>query len=915
MKKTAKWLALAATFLAVMFASCSNGLNDATVTGPGITEKRVTLYANSDSDIVIFGNNSEDMARTIMPGTIDGTASKYKFYLWGTDKLGILSNTDATKLATPSEVNFKAETGSTTKGSVNLDLEVSQYELCLAVLDGSGQSFSAPTTGDDAKSNALLYATATVDFRSSDSVNFFLSPYKLTAGGGFALKIVTDGSWTVPPTHTVTVGVYDINNESAISGTTEKTSFTIPTIAPASANYPSDSTNSVTPGTYNFVLKLVPTVASGLKKTYYYSDKIVILSNQVTEGTIKIPNIITTKPNAPEAFGISYLDPLDADSDYYEVQFVWKDKSYNEDNFKLELLDYTKFPASADTALASEISALSTATGASSTPLDTAWGTLRGSTYLPNEVLYTFDKIITKAVSNNAAVPGEYFYNNPEFWIDGSFNRNSEMAVIRLPLGRRYFARLCAVNDVGSSEYLYVDIAGTTVTEAKNYNRYGSTAVNSTKLKKFGAKTVDINRFRITYNLNDGIFYKTDSSADYTKRVSPISELTGIEGLNHAKTSVIKYGTHKLDTATDISTIFNPLHATDGQNTPNYGMLHDGDLNKWTNWLVGSANGTIYAPSATITGADAHDGYKDNSEKTTAAAPVTPAPVWTEAKYTGFENLDLYATYRISNGITRIDESANYNIKSEMVKVFSNTTSSFPSPATACNPVEGVYKFVNSTTADANAPTGSVAAKYLYVALVNDAANNYIGGTPVSFDKIVMKVLKNGITQKQSAIATASSSISYTGKKSDGTSSTTATANYITIPIAAYSAGKYAVQIHAYANTQQGEYTYTLYFEVTDPSGAPAPAPAPTFAATTKTFAFTDITSAGSLDTAPITAVNSATATVLTASLAADGTVTVTSVAAGTSDVDITDDASHTETFTFTVAADGSITVTGITLN
>lgn len=908
MKKTAKWLAIAATFLAVMFASCSNGLNDATVTGPGITEKRVTLYANSDSDIVIFANDSENTARTIMPGTIDGTASKYKFYLWGTDKLGILS--DATKLATPSEVNFKAETGSTTKGSVNLDLEVSQYELCLAVLDGNVNGFKAPTTGDDAISKALLYATATVDFRSSDSVNFFLSPYKLTAGGGFELSIVTDGEWTVPDTHTVTVGVYDINNETAIPGTKEDNKFSISTNA---ETYKSDSTTSVTPGTYNFVLKLVPTVASGLKKTYYYSDKIVILSNQVTEGTIKIPNIITTKPTAPQAFGVSYLDPLNEDSDYYEVQFVWKDKSYNEDNFKLELLDYTKFPASADSALSTHISALSAATGASSSSLDTSWSTLRGSTYLPNEVLYTFDKIITKTVSNNASVPGEYFYNNPEFWIDGSLNRNSEMAVIRLPLGRRYFARLCAVNDVGSSDYLYVDISGTTVTEAKNYNRYGSTAVNSTSLKKFGAKTVDINRFRITYNLNDGIFYKTDSDTSYTKRVSSNTELTGIVDLNHAKTAVVKYGTHKLEDATDVSTIFNPLHATDGQNTPNYGMLHDGDLNKWTNWLVGSANGTIYAPSATITGADAHDGYKDNSEKTTAAAPATPAPVWTEAKYTGFENLDLYATYRISNGITRIDESANYNIKSEMVKVFSNTTSSFPSPATACSPVEGVYKFVNSTTADANAPTGSVAAKYLYVALVNDAANNYIGGTPVSYDKIVMKVLKNGITQKQSSIATASSSISYTGKKSDGSDSSTATANYITIPIAAYSAGKYAVQIHAYANTQQGEYTYTLYFEVTDPSGTPA-APTPTFNAETKTFTFTNITTKGALTAGPITDVTSASTAVLTASVDS-GTVTVTSVAAGTSDVTITDSASNTQKFTFTVADDGSISVTEITLN
>jgi len=914
MKKTLKLLALAAAFLTVTFTGCFNGLSDATVTGPGVGGKKVTLYANSDSDIIIFGNGTDD-ARTIMPGTIDGTdTSKYKFWLWGEDKLGVLSTSAQAALRKPTEVTFKQEGTSTTKGSVNLDLEVSQYELYLVVTPSSVTTLAS---SDAAKAAAILYASAVVDFRSSDSVNFFLSPYKLSAGGGIALTVYADGSWTVPSTHTVTIGVYNLNSAGAaadaVTGIDENAAFTLPGTAPGSANFSSTSTTAVSPGTYNFIVKLVPDPASGLTKTYYYSDKIVVLSNQITTQTIAIPNIITTKPADPEAFGVSYLDPLSNDSDYYEVQFVWTDKSYNEDYFELELLDFTGLSDSLTSASSTHISALAAATGASGSSFNDAWEKdagagshtgLRADANLSGEVLYTFGKKISKKVSNNPPVTGDYFYNNPEFWVDGSFNKNSTYAVLRLPLGHRYFARLCAVNDVGKSEYLYADIIGTTVTSSVNYNRYGNTVVSSTKLSKFGDST-EINRFRITYNLNDGVFYEADSS-DYKALVSPNVELPGIAGLNASKNAVIQYGTQKPKAETTVSTILNPLHAPDTAGTK-YGMLHDGDMNRWTNWLKDNANGTILDISGDVEAAGGNPavpGYKTNSEKSPA--------VWTENAYEGYSNLDLYASYRISRASTKIDESSNYNITSNMVKVFYNTANSFPASPTAATPKEGVYKFVNATALDANAPTGSVAAQYLYIALVNDATNNVVGGTPVSYDKVVMKVLRNGNTSKQTTTAsTTPSTITFTNAAG---SSATASASYVQIPIKAYAAGKYAVQIHAYANTQQGEYTYTLYFEVTDPSGVAA-APAPTFTPETKTFAFADITAAGALTGTSIASASSGTPANLTASDNGSGTVTVTSVAAGDSVVTLTDNLGNTQTFTFTVSSTGAISVTGITLH
>ena len=902
MKKIAKWLALATAFISITIASCSNLFNDATVSSPDIG-KDVTLYATSESDIVIFGENGEN-ARTIMPGIIDVTATKddkalYKFYLWGEDKLHIIKDDS---IGTPKEVQFTATDTAKTTGTVNLNLEVSQYELYLAVVPAS----VSPDSADATRSAAVLFATATVDFRSSDSVNFFLSPYKLSANGGAELTVYADG-WDVPSTHTVTIGIYDINTDEAITGITENKSFTLPKVSkpsdiPDKANYTSDKT-AIAPGTYNFVVKLVPTPASGLKKTYYYSDKIVILSNQVTTQTIAIPNILTTLPTIPDNFGVSYLNPLTADSDYYEVQFVWEDKSYNEDYFKLELLDFTELTKKTNSTddtdeNAGFISKLNQAQGKNTTELDNAWGEstsssgsgLRLKSNLSGETLYTFGKTTSYLKgSSTTAVNTGYFYNNPEFWVDGSLNKNSQYTVLRLPLGHRYFARLCAVNDVGQSKYLYADITGTSVSTKTNYKRYGTTSVSSTDLNKFGAST-EINLFRITYNLNEGTFYQATGDKLKELEATP-TKLDNIKGINAVKTAVVQYGTHK---STSPATILNPLHAPNTDSSVKYGILHDGDMNCWTNWLQNNANGEIYTTD-----------YKDNFDKET--------PVFTEKEYKDHNNLDLYATYRISKAATKIDQSSNYNITKDMVKVFSNTNTGFPTtaPVTATN---GIYQFVNSKTADANA-TGSTPAQYIYVALVNDAANNVVSGTPVAYDKVVMKVLKNGISTKQTSTATKTSgTINFTGKKANGDASSTASASYVEIPISAYAAGKYAVQIHAYANTQQGEYTYTIYFEVLDPSGTPA-SPTPTFTASTKKFQFSDIPTPGGTPSqiTAITNVSSATEAVLTATLSGDE-VTVKSVSAGSSDVTLSD-GTNSWTVTFTVAATGDISVPGITLN
>ncbi|MCR5188803.1 MAG: hypothetical protein K6C97_07685 [Treponema sp.] len=801
MKKLTKMIALAIGLVTVAFTGCNHSISEATINGEGVSAgTTVTLYATSSDNVVTFSNSSSNNQRTIMPGTIDGTSSNYKFYLWGTDKL----DSTNTSISTPTVVTFTATSGSTTKGSVNLDLAVSQWELYLAVIPATE---TTPTTPEAAKAKAVLFASAIVDFRSSDSVNFFLSPYKLSGNGGFALKIYNKG-WSTPATHTVKIGVWpldadDSDDTKKTTGTTISTTG-VGTTEPDDANFSSESTTAVPPGTYNLIVKYIPTAASGLTKTYYYSDRLVILSNQVTSDTIAIPNILTNPPTEPEKLGVSFIDPLTSTADTYEVQFNWTDKSYNEDYFQLEILDFTSLEETNYTTLQDSFTALAGATGARGSTLDTAWTTITGDSYKPSETVYTIGKKLTKTVSSTTTDMG-YYFNNPSFWVDGAMNKNNSYTVLKLSTGHRYLARLCAVNDIGKSAYLYADIAGTTVEDPVAFNRNGTTAVAATALKKFGANSTEINRFRITYNLNEGTFYEK-SSTDPKKLVEPNAELANIKNINTAKDAIIVYGTRNSSAASQI-TILNALHTPNTDETPKYAMLYNGDMNRWTNWLENSTSST--------TGYSLSDSYLTN-----ANLDSTTTATWTEAAYTGFANLNLYASYRVTSGNAYIDTSASYKITDGMVKVFYNTTAAFPTtPVAATKSDVGVYTFVNDTEADANAGDGVVAAKYLYVCLVNDATNNVVNGTGVAYDKVIVKVLKNGRTAKQTSTATTTSStIAFTGVNASGAATTAASASYVTVPIGTYAAGKYTVQILAYANTQQGEYTYNLTFEVRDPS-------------------------------------------------------------------------------------------------
>lgn len=922
MKKLSKWIAfftVAIGLLVTSFSSCSNLVDDATIDGgsTSISAKSITITASSQDDIVKFGNGA---SRMIMPGQLDATTG-YKFWLVGENK------TTGAAVAIKS-VEFQAASGDTTKGTVTLDLDIAQYELRLYVVPTS----ETPANEDAAKSKAVLSATATVDFTHSDTVNFYLTPYSLSANGAFDLTLYLDG-WELAADYTSKAGVYPLTSMETSAAKKEASFYpnADPTntpkwtnTAPAAANFTSGDGYTIEPGTYNFVV----TFTSPAGKSYCYNDKIVILSNRRTEKTIAIPNVIEVPPAAPSAFGVSFAEPLSADDDSYEVQFEWTDNAYNETNFKLELIDFTKVTSVAE--FEGFVKTLSAATGNNSDALDSAWTsfTTSSTNYSSKEVQYNFTKSIKKMTPGAASEEtiADSFYYAPEWWVDGSCFLNSSTATIRLPLEHRFLARICAQNEAGDSKYVYVDLSGTTVTAKTGYKRNGVTAVAPASLSKFGADASSINRFRIRYYLNGGKFQAT--AAPTTAEIPVPTGTTArdweditdkVTGISPTKDAVVVYGTQRnLATSANITNILNPLLAATSE-TGKFGVLYQ-ETNRWTGWLVGSVSGTTYTGTTDYNKPASTAPYYSQTDPT----PINPKPVvykdWdsdassgagaisTKNLALGSTNIDLYATYRITSGNWYTDESAEYAIQDNWVKLYSSPTSITTLPGTAteaaaANKANGVFVYTKSGTATGTT-TAAPNAYFLYAMLLNDGTNNKTkAGNGITYDKVAFDILYRGTTSKAAYVSSKTAEVSY---DLGGGSATANTMSYVEIPLQSLPTGKYQIMIYAYANTQQKLYTYPIWVDIRDGGAA-----TPVFTATSKTFAFADIASATIAD---ISSATSGDTSVVTAN-AAGGTVTLTSVAAGTTTVTLTDSSSATQDISVTVDATGAISATGVTLH
>lgn len=451
MKNRKSIFAFFAISAAMIFASCSN-LTDAKVSSSSEDKNTLNIeVTNYDEVVTQASKNANHASRTIIPNSFDSDG--VDFYLYGTNTSGGTFG--------PEKVTFKGNAdaaggaASKTVGTINIPANSSVWEFTLvAVTSGD----AAPTEAT-LKDNAVLIGYSSMDMLNGDTAKFTLSPDGLRKEAKIAMKLYTD-NWALPADFTAKAGIYLLTT-GADAGTdaapTEKeVAFTDATKDEANAvDY---AIASFAPGTYLFKVTFEKT---GSNKKFYWSDVLVVLPGKTIDNAVGIPNVIGTAPAAPTAFKAGYVENSeDKFSGWYTTAFEWVRGSKNENNFEIEVLEFND----ADTV----------------TPpadADTGWTTALGA-----GTSVTYDSKFSSAANYES----------------GSLLSGNTKAQLRLELGKRYFARIRAVNDAGESAWTLVSLA--------------TAPAEPTGTTAFTGNT--INRYRLTYFMNGGTYYADKTAAD-----------------------------------------------------------------------------------------------------------------------------------------------------------------------------------------------------------------------------------------------------------------------------------------------------------------------------------------------------------------------------------------------------------------
>lgn len=450
MKNRKSIFAFFAICAAMIFASCSN-IVDANVSSSSEDKNTLNIEVTNYDEVVTQASKSANRAsRTIIPDSFDSDG--VDFYLYGTNTSGGTFG--------PAIVDFKgnaeaAGVTSKTVGTISIPANSAVWEFTLvAVAHGA----TAPTDEATLKNDAVLIGYSSMDMLNGDTAKFTLSPDGLTKEAKIAMKLYTDG-WELPAGFTAKAGIYLLTtgaDAGADATPTEQTvAFTATTIdAGHAVDYAIDS---FTPGTYLFKVTFEKT---GSNKKFYWSDVLVVLPGKTIENAVGIPNIIGTAPTAPTAFKAGYVENSeDKYSGWYTTAFEWKRGSKNENNFEIEVLEFND----ADTV----------------TPP-------------------TSDDEWTTALATGKSVTYGSKFSSEANYEDGSLLSGNTKAQLRLELGKRYFARIRAVNDAGESDWKLVDLA--------------TAPAEPTGTQKFTGNT--INRYRLTYFMNGGTYFADKAAAD-----------------------------------------------------------------------------------------------------------------------------------------------------------------------------------------------------------------------------------------------------------------------------------------------------------------------------------------------------------------------------------------------------------------
>ena len=550
MKNRKSIFAFFAICAAMIFASCSN-IVDANVSSSSEDKNTLNIEVTNYDEVVTQASKSANHAsRTIIPDSFDSTG--VVFYLYGTNTSGGTFG--------PSIVTFKgnAETAggaaSKTVGTISIPANSAVWEFTLVAL---ATGATAPTDETNLKNNAVLIGYSSMDMLNGDTAKFTLSPDGLTKEASVAMKLYNDG-WTTPTGYKITAGIYkltdgaDATTKGDGSGdATIQENLLLETSEPTAPNY---SLTSMTPGTYLF--KVIYT-SDATKKSFVWSDVLIVLLGKPVDSSIAIPNIIGTAPAAPKTFKAGYVEKSeDKFFGWYTTAFEWERGSKNENNFEIEVLEFND-----------------AATVTPPADADAAW---------------------TTALATGSFVTYGSKFSSEANYESGSLLSGNTKAQLRLKLGKRYFARICAVNDAGKSAWTLVDLT--------------AALAETTGTQKFTGNT--INRYRLKYFMNGGTYFDNKTAAD--------------AGTGGSTADIVSYHC-EAETGT-------PITKADG--TPDGTPIIKKNTYTWSYWSYWRKDATGETLSRYNEPGDAPENYK------------------------GYKNLDLYAMFATDAGVAIFDKKS-----------------------------------------------------------------------------------------------------------------------------------------------------------------------------------------------------------------------------------------------------------------
>lgn len=550
MKKQVILLAMAATVVSLLFASCNHDFGKmGTVKGDGIkVGETLTIKVDSDENIVRFENSTSKSARTIISDSFDlGTALTY--YLWGTAQTG--------EAIDPKTVNITAVSDDNTTGKVILGIDCLNWDLTLAAVKTSDTAALGDNPSSAAiEAKAVLKANGTVDMMFTNEINFTLSPKGLSNPGTVSLKLarepVNGTPWAIPAGYKATAYIYNITNGTPVLGgdgedqdlsmvmydftnSENDKNFNYFQEAETKKDYTANG-NSIKPGTYLFQVEFTSTKD---KRKYVWNDTLIILpGSSFNNRTITIPNLLGTLPTTPGTLTATIFNDGDKEyPGYYTVKFDWDNDASkaikNETNWALELIEIPD----------SEISEIQPTT-------DTGWKTL-------------YDKATVKPVFDHAYFHSEQadtsYYDS--YYKEGSLLANNYDVTMYFELGKRYVARLFAENNAGRSTNASYAVIDSRIT-------HQNTTVFDT-----------INMYRVTYHLQGGTWEDGDTTQT-TDKIVYCNQ--GFVSESNPKTAV-PY------------TVIAPNQ--DGSSGKP--LLKNGDV-KWGYWVTDISNDTKYPETSNI---------------------------------------------------------------------------------------------------------------------------------------------------------------------------------------------------------------------------------------------------------------------------------------------------------------------------